>query len=63
MTEWPLGYELVHIISGAIYFVGVLSIHVPCMQLSLETLTQWVLMLPRIIHTCCASMRHTHHVH
>ena len=28
-----------HLISSAICFVGALSIHVPCMQLSLETLT------------------------
>ena len=39
MTEWPLGYQLLHLISSAICFVGALSIHVPCMQLSLETLT------------------------
>ena len=38
MTEWSLGYQLVHLISSAICFVGALSIHVPCMQLSPETL-------------------------
>ena len=39
MTEWSLGCQLVHLISSTICFVGALSIHVPCMQLSLETLT------------------------
>jgi len=39
MTKWPFGYQLVHLISSAICLVGALSIHVPCMQLSLETLT------------------------
>jgi len=38
MTEWPLGYQLVHLVSSAICYVGALSIHVPCMQLVLETL-------------------------
>ena len=39
IIEWSSGYQLVHLVSGAICFVGALSIHVPCMQLSLETLT------------------------
>ena len=36
MAAWV---PLVHLTSSAICFVGALSIHVPCMQLSLETLT------------------------
>jgi len=39
LTKWSLGYQLVYQISGAIYSAGVLSIHVSCMQLPLETLT------------------------
>jgi len=39
LTEWSPGYRLVHQISGAICYVGGLSIHVPCMQPPLETLT------------------------
>ena len=39
IIEWSSGYQLVHLVSGAICFVGALSIHVPCMQLFLETLT------------------------
>ena len=39
LKEWPLGYQLVHQVFGAIYPAGALSIHVPCMQLPSETLT------------------------
>jgi len=39
LTEWPPRYQLVHQVSGAICSAGALSIHVPCMQLSSETLT------------------------
>jgi len=39
LTKWSPGYQLVHQVSRAICFAGALSIHVPCMQLPLETLT------------------------
>ena len=39
LTEWSPRYQLVHQVSGAICSAGALSIHVPCMQLPLETLT------------------------
>jgi len=32
ITEWSLGYQLVHLISSVMCFVGAISIHVPCMQ-------------------------------
>ena len=38
LTEWLPRSQLVHQISRAICSVGALSIHVPCMQLPLETL-------------------------
>ena len=54
LTVWPPRYRLMHQRCGAICSVVALSSHVPCMQLSLETLALVGLGFPLGILACVA---------